>query len=799
MRVSYEWLAELAGVEEMTPEHAAERLTMVGFTVDPIERIDLSQILIGRVLSQQPHPKSRTPLWVHEVDLGEHLGQRQIIAGAPNAVPGTLVPVALPGVTVPNGKQVRDAVIAGMAGQGMLCSREELLLGEDTEPAIMLLDEGEPGRPLSSVIPPDAIFEVEVTPNRPDCLGHLGLARELAAASGQTLRHDFMPRFQGDAEPLATDLLKVRIDDPDLCRRYIAAVVTEVTIGPSPRWMQRRLRAGGVRPINNVVDITQYVMLEYGQPLHAFDAARIGGDEILVRTAREGEELACLDGVTRRLTPQMLVIADQERALALAGVIGGQESAVSETTRKVVLEAATFDGVNIRATSRALRVRTEASGRFEKTLSPELALAAARRAAGLLEEIAHGSVHRGWPDVYPRPQEPVRVRVRPEKVDALLGVHVPLEEAETILRHLDFGVRVDPADGSWDVLPPVFRLDVGIPEDVVEEIGRVFGLDRVPATLPGRRHEANGVYRPSADAQVDPVRRAFAAAGFNEAVTPALVSGRRQERLGLAERALRLFNPVSEEADTLRTSLLPSLLQVLDLNRNRGRGDAAVFETAHTFLARPGDGENPLPVEAWQLAAVGPGGASAAEGRDAYQRLKAVVERALHDLGVPPAEYRRAPATLFHPGRTAEVAAGGRWLGRIGELHPVVIREFDLPGRLMACELDLDALLEARVPRSATELPRFPAVDRDLNVVVDAQAEAEALLGTVREVGGTLLESLTAIDEYRGAQVPEGMKSVTLALTFRSPERTLTDSEVDGVMAEIRSALEQRHAARFRS
>src|SRR5438270_1322210 len=359
MRVSYEWLAELAGVAEMTPEHAAQLLTMVGFTVDTIERVDLSQILIGRVLSQELHPKSRNPLWVHQVDLGEHLGQRQIIAGAPNAVAGTLVPVALPGVTVPNGKHVRDAVIAGLAGQGMLCSRDELLLGEDPEPAIMLLEEGEPGRPLASVIPPDAVFEVEVTPNRPDCLGHLGLARELAAASGKALRHDFMPRFQGDAEPPATELLKVRIQDPDLCRRLIAAVVTDVTIAPSPRWLQRRLRAAGVRPINNVVDITQYVMLEYGQPLHAYDADRIGGDEIVVRRAHAGEELACLDGVTRRLTPQMLVIGGREGPLGLAGVIGGQDSAVSESTRNLILEAGTFDGVNGRATSRALRLRTE--------------------------------------------------------------------------------------------------------------------------------------------------------------------------------------------------------------------------------------------------------------------------------------------------------------------------------------------------------------------------------------------------------------------------------------------------------
>ena len=790
MRVSFEWLAELADAGEMAPERAGDLLTMAGFTVDAIERVDLSQILIGRVLSQQPHPQSRTPLWVHEVDLGPEVGQRQIIAGAPNAVPGSLVPVALPGVTVPNGKEVRDAMIAGLAGQGMLCSREELLLGEDPEPAIMLLDEGEPGRPLSTLIPTEAVFEVEVTPNRPDCLSHLGLARELTAADGRALRHDFMPRFQGEAEPLATDMLQVRIDDPALCRRYVAAVVTDVTIGPSPRWIQRRLRAAGVRPINNVVDITQYVMLEYGQPLHAFDAARIGGDQIVVRRAREGEALLCLDGVTRALKPQMLVIADEANAVALAGVIGGQESAVTSETRNVVLEAATFDGVNVRATSRALRLRTEASGRFEKTLSPELALAGARRAAQLLAEIAGGAVHRGWPDVYPRPQDPVRVRVWPDKVDALLGVHVPLEEAEAILRHLDFGVRVDGHDGSWDVLPPVFRLDVSIPEDVVEEVGRIFGYGRVPATLPGRRQSTIRPFQRSADAEIDALRRAFAAAGFTEAVTPALVSGRRQQRLGLSEGSLPLFNPVSEEADTLRTSLVPSLLQVLELNRNRGRGEVAVFETARTFLARPEPDGNPLPQEPWQLAAVGNHG---------FLGLKSVVDRALHDLGAPPAEYRRGRGTLFHPGRTAQVNVAGRVVGRLGELHPSVLREFDLPGRYTACELDLDALLAARLPLSATELPRFPAVDRDLNVVVAAEVEAAGLLSTVADAGGTLLERTGAIDEYRGSQVPGGMKSVTLSLTFRSPERTLTDSEVDGVMAEIRSALEQRHAARFRA
>ena len=798
MRVSYEWLTELADLGDVPPERAADLLTMAGFTVDSIERIELSEILIGRVISQEPHPSSRNPLWVHQVDLGE-LGQRQIIAGAPNAVAGTLVPVALPGTTVPNGKAVRDASIAGMAGQGMLCSREELLLGEDSEPAIMLLDEGEPGRPLSTVIPSEAIFEVEVTPNRPDCLGHLGLARELAAAAGRALRHDFMPRFQGEADPPATELLAVRIDDPDLCRRYIAAVITDVTIGPSPRWMQRRLRAAGVRPISSVVDVTQYVMLEYGQPLHAFDADRILDHQVVVRRARAGEELVCLDGVTRALTPSMLVIADPKLPIALAGVIGGRDTSVTTATRNLVLEAANFDGVNVRATTRALRLRTDASSRFEKTLSPELALAGARRAAQLLAEVAGGAVHGGWPDIYPRPQQPVRVRMRPERIDSLLGVHVPLAEAEAILKRLDFSVRVDPEDGSWDVMPPVFRLDVSISEDVVEEVGRIYGYDRVPATLPGQRTGVIRPHRPSADAQVDPARSAFAAAGYSEAVTPALVSGRRQQRLGLAERALPLHNPVSEEADTLRTSLVPSLLQVVELNRNRGRGDAAVFETARAFRRRGGEDGSPLPEEPWQLAAVGPAGASGADGREGFQRLKAVVDRALHDLGVPAPAYRRAQATMYHPGRTAAVVVGDRRVGTLGELHPSTLREFDLGGRLVACELDLDALLESRIARQATELPRYPAVDRDLNVVVDEPVPAAEVLAGVRAAGGPLLERVTAFDEYRGAQVPEGKKSIAVALTFRSPERTLTDSEVDAVMAEVRSALEQRHAAGFRS
>ncbi|HXM56137.1 MAG TPA: phenylalanine--tRNA ligase subunit beta [Candidatus Dormibacteraeota bacterium] len=794
MKVSYEWLCELAGLRDITPQQAADVLTMAGWEVDEVEPIDLSGIVIGRIVSQEPHPSSRKPLWVHQVDLGDHV--RQIIAGAPNAVAGSLVPVALPGTTVPNGTTVRDGKIAGLEARGMLCSAVELKIGDD-EDGILLLDEGRPGQPLEEIIPSDAILEVEVTPNRPDCLGHLGLARELAAALGRSLGRDFMPGFTGGVEPPGTDLIDVAIEAPDLCRRYIGAPITGVQVGPSPLWLRRRLFLTGVRPISNIVDVTNYVALEYGQPLHAFDLSTLGGRRIVVRRARAGERLLCLDGETRSLTPDMLVIADADRPVALAGIIGGEETAVTEGTTDLLLEAANFDGVNVRATSRALKLRTEASIRFEKGISPELALAGARRAAMLLAEIAGGRVHVGWADEYPRPQEPARVRFRPEQVDGLLGVHVPLQEMEAILRRLDFQVRVQD-DGEWDLLPPVFRLDVGIPEDVAEEVGRVYGYDKVPATLPGHRRTSWRPFRPSVDRRLDPLRHAMAGAGFDEVVTPALVSGAQLDRLAVGEGAMRVVNPVTDDQDALRTSLLPSLLRVATLNRNHGRPAIAVFETGRAYLRRPDD-PNGQPEEPLRLGAVRSGIGSGEAGRRAFLEFKGALERALDALAPAEVAYERAAPTLFHPGRCARVLVCGQPVGHVGELHPSVLEEFDLEGRAVALELDLEPVLDIDLPRRARPLPRFPAVGRDLAVVVPEDVEAGLLLRGIRAAGGELLERATAFDEYRGAQIGEGHKSVAFALTFRSRERTLTDSEVDRELGAIKAALAQQHGATFRA
>jgi phenylalanyl-tRNA synthetase beta chain len=804
MRVSFEWLSDLASVHDLTPAQAADILTMAGWNVERVTEIDLSEIRVGRIVSQEPHPNSNKPLWVHLVDLGDHT--RTIVAGVDNARPGSLVPVALPGTTVPSGTLVRDTKIAGIPARGMLCAADELMLGDD-HAGIMLLESGTPGQSLAELIPNDAILEVEVTPNRPDCLSHLGLARELAAATGRILSRDFMPPFTGGAQPPGTELVDVAIEAPDLCRRYIGAVVSGVSVGPAPEWMRRRLRAAGVRPISNVVDVTNYVLLEYGQPLHCFDLSRLrpaGGNgngpgrvSIRVRRARPGERLLCLDGVERDLDPRMLVIADAQRPVAIAGIIGGEGSSVTETTTEVLLEAANFDGVSVRATSRALKLRTEASGRFEKGISPELAQAGARRAAALLQEVAGGRVHVGWADDYPRPQEPVRVTIRPERMNARLGAHVPPEEMEAILRRLAFQVRVQ-EDGTWDVLPPVFRLDVSIPEDVVEEIGRIHGYDRIPPTLPGSRRTGWRPIRPALERRLDAARQVLVGAGFSEAVSPALVPGALLEHLGAGERMMRLVNPISDEQDALRTALLPSLVQAAALNRNRGRAAVSLFELARVYLRRP-DAPSNQPEEPQRMAVLQTGIDGPEASRAAFFALKGVLERALGALAPVEPAFETAESPLMHPGRTARITLAGTALGHVGEVHPSVLRSLGLEGRAVALEVDLEPVLASRAARRARPLPRYPAVHRDLGVVVPEGVPAQALIESITAAAGDLLEEARAFDEYRGDQVPEGRKSVAFTMTFRSPDRTLTEGEVDARLRAVRDALRRSQEAAFRS
>ena len=792
MRISYEWLGDYVDTTGLSPHEAAERLTMTGTKIESVQVIDLSAIIVGRVVEQKDHPRSNKPLWIHQVDIGGKV--IQIIAGAPNAVAGTLVPVALPGTKVPSGTVVRDGKIAGELAHGMLCSADELLLGQEREPRIMLLDAGEPGEPLSKYIPVDAILEAEITPNRPDCLSHIGVARELGAATGRAFKADFMPPYIGGVQPPAAELIDVAIDVPDLCSRFVAVPIPGVKVGPSPDWVQRRLRAAGVRPISNVVDATAYVMLEHGKPTHVFDAAKLEGKQLHVRDARQGETILCLDGQTRTLRPGMLVVADARGPVAIGGIIGGEESGVSDSTTDVIIESAGWDGVNIRATSRALGLRTEASLRHEKGLAPEMAMAGARRAAALVRDWAGGQVHTEWVDVYPRPQEPVRIIVDPAKVNALLGVQVPGEDSEQkILPRLGFQVDYGGREGWWEVLPPVFRLDVQIPEDVIEEIGRIYGIERIPATLPGRRQ--------SKWAPAQPVDREWAmrevllGAGFEEAVTPALVARKVLDNLELAEGARTLINAMSDELDTMRTSLLPSLLAVARFNQDRNGELIDVFEMARVYRGKLDDGLADEPI---RLTVIARAGAGTDAGRDGFLRLKSVMDRLAADVAARIPAYERSSPHLYHPGRSARIELDGKELGVLGELHPSTLAAFDLDGRAVALDIDVQALLDARGERKAAELPRYPAVQRDLAVVVAEDVAARELEATIEQAGGSVLANVRAFDEYRGGQVGEALKSIAFTLTFRSPERTLTDAEVERVMVEIRRALEKRHQARFR-
>ena len=793
MRASFQWLCELAGIADLTPREVAHTLTMAGWAVDELKVLDYSEIKVGRVISQEPHPASRKPLWVHMVDLG--LEQRQIVAGAPNAVVGSLVAVALPGTTVPSGIKVRDGKIAGFEASGMLCSQAELGLSDD-HAGIMLLDQGEPGQPLSAILAADAILEVEVTPNRPDCLSHLGLARELTAALGRRLKHDFMPLFTGGVEPPGTDLVQVEIENPEFCRRYIGAVVSEIRVGPSPHWLQRRLQAVGVRPISNVVDITNYVALEYGQPLHAFDLSRLGGGTIRVREARAGEHLLCLDGQDRQLGPGSFVIAAGDRPVGLAGLIGGGETAVQPGTTQILLEAANFDGIAVRGMSRRLRLRTEASARFEKDISPELALAGARRAVELLRDLCGGRVHTSWAEAYPRPQEPVGVRFRPERIDSILGVHVPLEEMEAILDRLGFQVRVE-AEGGWYALPPVFRLDVSRVQDIAEEVGRIYGYDKVQATLPGGRRSAWRAAQPSLERRLDPCRHALAGAGFDEVVTPALVAGDMLRRLSLDQRALRLANPISEDQDTLRTSLLPSLLKVAQVHQNHGRKRSLLFEIGRAYLTRPAEPQaQPEEPQLLGVLSTGHDGAEAAQA--AFYEQKGALQLAISRLAPARLRFERGEDPLFHPGRTARILSARDVIGFVGELHPMTCEAFGLEGRAVGAQIQIAPLLALAPVRKVTALPRYPAVTRDLAVVVPVGLDAATLAGPIRSAGGDLLSEAVAFDDYRGSQVPEGRKSVAFGLTFRSPERTLTEEEVEARLEQIRAALRKRFEARFR-
>ena len=795
MLISLNWLKEYVDITADAPT-LAERLTLAGNEVERIaqQEVDFDGVVVAEVKSLRPLPGS-TKNQIAGVTTGG--AAVEVVTGAWNLAVGDRVPYATPGSRLGD-RRIETKTFLGVPSAGMLCSAIELGLGEDAA-GIMILDPGAtPGQDLHALYPRDTILELEIKSNRPDLLCHLGIAREVGAIFNLSVREPKIPKTRSSDAP---DL--VRIDAPDGCRRFVGRLITGITVAPSPPWMQARLRAAGVRPISNIVDITNYVMLESGQPMHAFDYRRLTGGRIVVRRARDGEELACLDGKTRRLTAHDMVVADTERAQGLAGIIGGAESAVQAATTDIVLEAATWEPRSIRRTARMHGLRTEASSRFEKGLSPALSLPAVERAAALVAELSGGTATRAS-DVYPVPLTPATIELDADRIERVLGVRVEIADAASILERLRFIVKR--AGARLQVQPPAFRLDCSIPEDLVEEIGRVHGYDRVPSTLPGARTPVRDLFeRRDAD---ETAREVLAGRELDEAVTSSLVSAEATPPIAMpsaAQAVVKVKNPMAENRDALRRSLLPGLLEALALNARQDQGGARLFELGSVFWKSAVNAVDEP--QALALAAHVPaGGADAAVAE--LRSLQATLATMRDRFAIPATAFKQAdfpsenPGVFagFHPGRTGEVLDDGEPIGIVGEVHPQLLAQLGLPGRAVVAEVLFDRFSAGggRTPQ-ARPLARFPGVRRDLTVLIRGKIAASEVLQVIRQQGGYTLRDISMVSEYQGPQLEAGARSLSFRLHYQADDRTLTNEEVAAVQQRIIDGLNARFGAEVRS
>ena len=786
MRVPISWLREYCSPDLSTGE-VVERFDLTGTELARVERVGVGGpegFVVGRVLEAERHPDADR-LTVCSVDVGAG-DPETIVCGAPNVAAGQTVAVARPGAVMPDGTKLGRAKLRGVESSGMILAEDEVGIS-DEHAEIMVLDDAAPGEPLAEHLPiADEVIEFEITPNRPDCLGVYGIARELHAATTAPLAEDpCAADAQSSGEDTAEDHASVEIADPDVCLRFTARVFEGVEVRPSPPWLKQRLTAAGQRPISNVVDITNYVMLLTGQPVHAFDLDEVRGRRIVVRRAQPGETMTTLDGVERRLDPDMAMVCDAEGPSGIAGIMGGQVSEVSDKTTRVLMEMATWVGPNILETSKRLGLRSEASARFEKQLHPDQAIAAQGLAARLMVDLCGARMVSGTIDVYPQPVERRIICLRNARVEKLLGESISIADSRNILLALGFDVPGE--DACMPVGVPGFRnSDVEREVDLIEEVARIYGLDKLPITLPAREravgrltHEQR-LRRRAEDALRD--------RGLFEVVAWSFTAPETVERLRIGDvPLLRLSNPLSEDQSVMRPLLLPGLLDAARRNAAYDRPGASYFESAHVYrLSGPLDAPEGSPggripaAERHHLAALVPGDFFAAKGV-----LEGVLGALRVRFGVEPGE-----RPFLHPGRAASVLAGDeRKIGWIGELHPLVAREWDLPGG-SAFELDADTIAEiAGGPRDYRPVSTFPAVVQDIAVVVDEDVPAADVERAVAGAGGELLDRLRPFDVYRGEQVGEGRKSIALRVELRAPDRTLTDDEVSAVRAEIERAL----------
>ena len=793
MNLSRKWLGEFVDVDASDKDFA-EIMTMAGSKVETYARLDaeIKNVVVGKVLSMVRHENS-DHMWVCQVDVGQ--GEPvQIVTGAQNVHEGDLVPAALHNSYLPGGVHITKGKLRGVASNGMLCSLKELNLTLNDFPyaiedGIWILQEDcTVGQDINEVIGnDDTVVEFEITNNRPDCFSLIGLAREAAAAFNQPMRHH-EPVVQGGGPGVLPELLDVEVPAADLCSRYTARMVRNVKIAPSPKWMRERLRSAGVRPINNIVDITNYVMIEYGQPMHAFDYRYVKGGKIIVRRAEAGETLTTLDGNVRPLQPGMLVIADETRPVGLAGIMGGENSEIVDDTVDVVFESANFNGTSIRQTALALGMRTEASAKFEKNLDPLNTLPAVDRACELVELLGAGEVLDGVIDILNFVPQPVVLPLETDKINRLLGLEIPEAEMVEYLRRLEIPVE----NGMVQV--PSWRSDLKCMADIAEEVARLYGYNRIPTTLP---HGATTLGGYSAEATLAQKAGIVARGlGYSEILTYSFDSPKMFDAIRLpADSPLRetvkILNPLGEDTSVMRTTALPAMLETLQRNVAYHNKAAKFYEVATIYLPQPGQ---VLPNEP-KILSLGAYGAGVT-----FFTLKGEIESLLQCLGIQEAEY--TPVTddpSFHPGRCARLTIAGQDMGIFGQIHPLVAQNYDMDCEVYAAQLNFTGFMSVRKPDCVyCPLPKYPTVSRDLALVCDEYNTVGCLEKCIASAGGKLLKSVRLFDVYRGPGIPEGKKSLAFSLELRADDRTLTDEDSAAVVQKILAKLDQDLGVKLR-
>ena len=796
MNTSLSWIKMYVPDLDVTAQEYTDAMTLSGTKVEGFEKLDadLDKIVIGQIEKIEKHPDA-DKLIVCQVNVGTETVQ--IVTGAPNVKVGDKVPVVLDGGKVagnhdgkmtPGGIPIRAGKLRGVESRGMMCSIEELgsdreFYPEAPELGIYIFPEDAQvgGNAIQALGLDDVVFEYEITSNRVDCYSVIGIAREAAATFGKK----FCPpevKVTGNDEK-ASDYVQVRVDEPELCPRYCARVVKNVKLGPSPKWMQRCLAANGIRPINNLVDITNYVMEEYGQPMHAYDLDTIAGRQIIVRRASQGETFVTLDGQERKLDENVLMICDGEKAVGLAGIMGGENSMITDQVHTVLFEAACFDGTNIRLSAKRVGLRTDASGKFEKGLDPNNAEAAIHRACQLMEELGAGEVVGGMVDVYPRKREPVRVPFEPEKINALLGTEISPEQMLSYLEPLELAYDKE----TNEIVAPTFRQDIERTADIAEEVARFYGYDHIPVTLPSG--EAT-VGKLSFKLRIEEIARDVAEyCGFSQGMCYSFESPKVFDTLRIPEgdvlrRTVEILNPLGEDFSIMRTTPLNGMLTSLATNYNRRNKDVRLYELGNVYLPR----ELPLQElpEERMLFTLG------MYGQGDFYDMKGVAEEFLDQVGMKKRiEYDgNAGRPYLHPGRQANILYEGTEIGYLGEIHPQVADRYGIGERTYVAVIDILKVLDyATFDRKYEGIARFPAVTRDLSMVVPKEIQAAQIEHMIIQRGGKILESVQLFDIYEGAQIQEGCKSMAYSVVFRSREKTLEEQEVAAAMKKILNGL----------